>query len=79
TPDQLETLAAELREKMVRTVHKTGGHLASSLGHWPLAVFQRHWNLIKIRSTNLSAIQVTKELLIVMKFRGIIIRHLCAI
>jgi 1-deoxy-D-xylulose-5-phosphate synthase len=30
--DQLETLAAELREKMIRTVHKTGGHLASSLG-----------------------------------------------
>lgn len=29
---QLETLAAELREKMIRTVHKTGGHLASSLG-----------------------------------------------
>ena len=32
TGDQLETLAAELREKMIRTVHKTGGHLASSLG-----------------------------------------------
>jgi 1-deoxy-D-xylulose-5-phosphate synthase len=32
TPDQLETLAAELREKMIRTVQKTGGHLASSLG-----------------------------------------------
>ena len=32
TPDQLEALAAELREKMIRTVHKTGGHLASSLG-----------------------------------------------
>ncbi|HEX2844725.1 MAG TPA: 1-deoxy-D-xylulose-5-phosphate synthase [Candidatus Limnocylindria bacterium] len=32
TPEQLETLAAELREKMIRTVHKTGGHLASSLG-----------------------------------------------
>ncbi len=30
--DQLELLAAELREKMIRTVHKTGGHLASSLG-----------------------------------------------
>lgn len=29
---QLETLAAELREKMIRTVHRTGGHLASSLG-----------------------------------------------
>ena len=31
-PDELETLAAELREKMIRTVQKTGGHLASSLG-----------------------------------------------
>ena len=32
TTDQLELLAAELREKMIRTVQKTGGHLASSLG-----------------------------------------------
>ncbi|MEO7294792.1 MAG: 1-deoxy-D-xylulose-5-phosphate synthase [Candidatus Limnocylindria bacterium] len=32
TPEQLETLAGELREKMIRTVHQTGGHLASSLG-----------------------------------------------
>ena len=32
TPGQLEALAGELREKMIRTVHKTGGHLASSLG-----------------------------------------------
>src|SRR5918995_1277854 len=32
TPDQLEMLATELREKMIRTVQKTGGHLASSLG-----------------------------------------------
>ena len=32
TPDELETLASELREKMIRTVQKTGGHLASSLG-----------------------------------------------
>ena len=30
--DQLETLAGELREKMIRTVKVTGGHLASSLG-----------------------------------------------
>jgi 1-deoxy-D-xylulose-5-phosphate synthase len=29
---ELEALAAELREKMIRTVHDTGGHLASSLG-----------------------------------------------
>jgi 1-deoxy-D-xylulose-5-phosphate synthase len=29
---ELEQLAAELREKMIRTVHATGGHLASSLG-----------------------------------------------
>ncbi len=32
TSQQLEALAAELREKMIRTVQKTGGHLASSLG-----------------------------------------------
>jgi 1-deoxy-D-xylulose-5-phosphate synthase len=32
TPEQLEVLAAELREKMIRTVQQTGGHLASSLG-----------------------------------------------
>jgi 1-deoxy-D-xylulose-5-phosphate synthase len=32
TAEQLAALAAELREKMIRTVHKTGGHLASSLG-----------------------------------------------
>jgi 1-deoxy-D-xylulose-5-phosphate synthase len=29
---ELAQLAAELREKMIRTVHATGGHLASSLG-----------------------------------------------
>jgi 1-deoxy-D-xylulose-5-phosphate synthase len=29
---QLDALAAELREKMIRTVQHTGGHLASSLG-----------------------------------------------
>ena len=32
SPEQLEVLAAELRDKMIRTVHRTGGHLASSLG-----------------------------------------------
>jgi len=32
TPEQLDALAAELREKMIRTVKRTGGHLASSLG-----------------------------------------------
>jgi 1-deoxy-D-xylulose-5-phosphate synthase len=32
TPEQLGALAGELREKMIRTVHRTGGHLASSLG-----------------------------------------------
>ena len=32
SPTQLEALAAELREKMIRTVQRTGGHLASSLG-----------------------------------------------
>jgi len=30
--DELDALAGELREKMIRTVHATGGHLASSLG-----------------------------------------------
>jgi 1-deoxy-D-xylulose-5-phosphate synthase len=29
---ELDALAAELREKMIRTVQQTGGHLASSLG-----------------------------------------------
>jgi 1-deoxy-D-xylulose-5-phosphate synthase len=32
TPEQLATLAEEMREKMIRTVKVTGGHLASSLG-----------------------------------------------
>jgi 1-deoxy-D-xylulose-5-phosphate synthase len=32
TPAELDALAAELREKMIRTVQRTGGHLASSLG-----------------------------------------------
>ncbi len=32
TPREIETLAGELREKMIRTVQRTGGHLASSLG-----------------------------------------------
>jgi 1-deoxy-D-xylulose-5-phosphate synthase len=32
SPAELETLAGELREKMIRTVQQTGGHLASSLG-----------------------------------------------
>jgi 1-deoxy-D-xylulose-5-phosphate synthase len=36
--DQLEILAAELREKMIRTVQKTGGHLASSLGAVEIAI-----------------------------------------
>ncbi len=38
TPEQLEALASELREKMIRTVHKTGGHLASSLGAVEIAI-----------------------------------------
>ncbi len=38
TAEQLEVLAAELREKMIRTVHKTGGHLASSLGTVEIAL-----------------------------------------
>jgi len=32
SPDQLVALADELRDKMIRTVKRTGGHLASSLG-----------------------------------------------
>jgi 1-deoxy-D-xylulose-5-phosphate synthase len=32
TQSQLDELAGELRTKMIRTVHDTGGHLASSLG-----------------------------------------------
>ena len=32
SPAELESLAGELREKMIRTVQRTGGHLASSLG-----------------------------------------------
>jgi len=32
SPAELEALAAELRERMIRTVQRTGGHLASSLG-----------------------------------------------
>jgi 1-deoxy-D-xylulose-5-phosphate synthase len=32
SPRELEALAGELREKMIRTVQQTGGHLASSLG-----------------------------------------------
>ncbi|MBW2555154.1 MAG: hypothetical protein JRE20_13655, partial [Deltaproteobacteria bacterium] len=31
-PDQLPQLAKEIREEIVSTVSKTGGHLASSLG-----------------------------------------------
>lgn len=32
SPAELDALASELREKMIRTVQSTGGHLASSLG-----------------------------------------------
>ncbi|MBA3689447.1 MAG: 1-deoxy-D-xylulose-5-phosphate synthase [Chloroflexi bacterium] len=32
SPAELDALAGELREKMIRTVQQTGGHLASSLG-----------------------------------------------
>jgi len=35
---ELEALAEELREKMIRTVQKTGGHLASSLGAVEIAI-----------------------------------------
>jgi 1-deoxy-D-xylulose-5-phosphate synthase len=36
--EELEALAVELREKMVRTVKQTGGHLASSLGAVEIAL-----------------------------------------
>jgi len=36
--EELDRLAGELREKMIRTVHKTGGHLASSLGTVEIAM-----------------------------------------
>ena len=35
---ELQALASELREKMIRTVSKTGGHLASSLGAVEIAL-----------------------------------------
>jgi len=38
SPAELEELAAELRERMIRTVKQTGGHLASSLGAVELAI-----------------------------------------
>jgi 1-deoxy-D-xylulose-5-phosphate synthase len=38
TDAELDQLAAELREKMIRTVQKTGGHLASSLGAVEIAI-----------------------------------------
>ncbi|HEX5039796.1 MAG TPA: 1-deoxy-D-xylulose-5-phosphate synthase [Candidatus Limnocylindria bacterium] len=36
--DELDILAAEMREKMIRTVKRTGGHLASSLGAVEIAL-----------------------------------------
>jgi 1-deoxy-D-xylulose-5-phosphate synthase len=38
TDAELDQLAADLREKMIRTVHQTGGHLASSLGAVEIAI-----------------------------------------
>jgi len=38
SPDQLEALAGELRQKIIRTVQRTGGHLASSLGAVEIAI-----------------------------------------
>jgi len=38
TDAELDQLAAELREKMIRTVQRTGGHLASSLGAVEIAI-----------------------------------------
>ncbi|XP_034700176.1 probable 1-deoxy-D-xylulose-5-phosphate synthase 2, chloroplastic isoform X2 [Vitis riparia] len=41
-PKELETLAAELREEIVYTVSKTGGHLSSSLGVAELTIALHH-------------------------------------
>ncbi len=41
-PNQLEQLAEEIREKIVRTVSRTGGHLSSSLGSVELAIAVHH-------------------------------------
>src|SRR3970282_1627086 len=38
TDAELDQLAAELRAKMIRTVQRTGGHLASSLGAVEIAI-----------------------------------------
>jgi len=38
SPEQLETLAAEVRHYIIETVSKTGGHLASSLGAVELTI-----------------------------------------
>ena len=38
TDAELDRLAAELRAKMIRTVQRTGGHLASSLGAVEIAI-----------------------------------------
>ncbi|HET9497258.1 MAG TPA: 1-deoxy-D-xylulose-5-phosphate synthase [Candidatus Limnocylindria bacterium] len=38
TDAELDQLALELREKMIRTVQRTGGHLASSLGAVEIAI-----------------------------------------
>lgn len=37
-PDQLEKLAAEIRDKIIRVVSRTGGHLSSNLGCVELAI-----------------------------------------
>ena len=37
-PDQLEKLAREIREKIIRVVSRTGGHLSSNLGCVELAI-----------------------------------------
>lgn len=39
---ELESLAAELREEIVYTVSKTGGHLSASLGVTELTVALHH-------------------------------------
>ena len=36
--DELETLATEIREKMIKTVSQNGGHLSSNLGVIELSI-----------------------------------------
>lgn len=49
--NELDDLAAEIREFLVRSVSKTGGHLASNLGVVELTIaLQRAFDTPRIRS-----------------------------